>query len=117
MKNKNLPILIFFLIMYSLINIFLPKCENDIIKTVILILFWGAVFAILKFKQKFKEYGLKIGNLKELIDSCIESTEYKNNIDSLIEETWQYKGKGAVRTADYIVDKYNELTEKNKVNL
>ena len=56
-------------------------------------------------------------NLKELIDSCIESTEYKNNIDSLIEETWQYKGEGAVRTADYIVNKYNELTEKNKANL
>lgn len=113
MKNKKLPVLIFFLIMYSLINIFLPKCENDIIKTVILILFWGTVFAILKFK----EYGLKIGNLKELIDSCIESTEYKNNIDSLIEETWQYKGEGAARTADYIVNKYNELTEKSKVNL
>lgn len=56
-------------------------------------------------------------NLKELIDSCIESTEYKNNIDSLIEETWQYKGEGAIRTADYIVNKYNELTEKNKANL
>lgn len=117
MKNKKLPVLIFFLIMYSLINIFLPKCENDIIKTVILILFWGAVLTVLKLTHQFKEYGLKIGNLKELIDSCIESTEYKNNIDALIEETWQYKGEGAVRTADYIVNKYNELTEKSKANL
>lgn len=65
MKNKKLPVLIFFLIMYSFINIFLPKCENEIIKTVILILFWGTVLNVLKLTHQFKEYGLKIGNLKD----------------------------------------------------
>ena len=65
MKNKKLPVLIFFLIMYSFINIFLPKCENEIIKTVILILFWGTVLTVLKLTHQFKEYGLKIGNLKD----------------------------------------------------
>ena len=65
MKNKKLPVLIFFLIMYSFINIFLPKCENEIIKTVILILFWGTVLTVLKLTHQFKEYGLKVGNLKD----------------------------------------------------
>lgn len=65
MKNKKLPVLIFFLIMYSFINIFLPKCENEIIKTVILILFWGTVLTVLKLTHQFKEYGLKIVNLKD----------------------------------------------------
>ena len=43
----------------------MPKCENEIIKTVILILFWGTVLTVLKLTHQFKEYGLKIVNLKD----------------------------------------------------
>ena len=61
---------------------------------------------------------LKQGNtedLKELIDSCIEDPRYAEGRRSVKAEVWAYPGEGAVRTADYLMAKYEELTKAEGV--
>ena len=55
-------------------------------------------------------------NLKELIDTCIDDPQYAESRRQVKAETWMHSGEGAKRTADYLVNKYNELTtvEKDK---
>lgn len=50
-----------------------------------------------------------LGNMKELIDDCIEDSQYKEGRQSVKRETWEYFGLGAERTVDYILKKYEEL--------
>ncbi len=52
-----------------------------------------------------------IDNIKEVIDSCIDSEEYKSGRDKAREETWMYQGQGTTRTVDYIINKYRSLKE------
>lgn len=54
-------------------------------------------------------------NLKELIDSCIEDPRYAEGRRSVKAEVWAYPGEGAVRTADYLMAKYEELTKAEGV--
>ncbi len=49
-------------------------------------------------------------NLKELIDACIEDTAYAKSRQEVKDETWQYVGEGAERTAQYLIEKYEEIT-------
>lgn len=49
-------------------------------------------------------------NLKELIDSCLEDTQYAQGRKEVKAETWAWFGEGAKRTADYLLDKYQQLT-------
>ena len=49
-------------------------------------------------------------NLKELIDSCLEDTQYAQGRKEVKAETWVWCGEGAKRTADYLLDKYQQLT-------
>lgn len=49
-------------------------------------------------------------NLKELIDSCLEDTQYTQGRKEVKAETWAWCGEGAKRTADYLLDKYQQLT-------
>lgn len=49
-------------------------------------------------------------NLKELIDACIEDSSYEEGRRSVKEETWAHYGEGAKRVADYLMEKYEELT-------
>ena len=49
-------------------------------------------------------------NLKELIDSCLEDTQYAQGRKEVKAETWAWCGEGAKRTADYLLDKYQQLT-------
>lgn len=51
-------------------------------------------------------------NLKELIDSCLEDSRYAQGRQEVRGETWVYPGEGAVRAADYLVRKYEELTRE-----
>lgn len=51
-----------------------------------------------------------MGNLKKLIDSCLEDTQYAQGRKEVKEETWAWFGEGAKRTADYLLDKYQQLT-------
>ncbi len=55
-----------------------------------------------------------MGNIKSLIDACIEDPRYAEGRKSVKEETWANCGQGAVRTVDYLLEKYNEITKKGK---
>lgn len=50
-----------------------------------------------------------IGTLKETIDDCLSNEIYAEGRSSVTEETWAHQGEGAVRVADYLIAKYNEL--------
>lgn len=52
-----------------------------------------------------------VENIKEIIDSCIENPKYSEGRKAVRDETWMYKGEGAVRCVDYIERKYREITE------
>ena len=49
-------------------------------------------------------------NIKELIDSCLEDPRYAQGRKEVRGETWAFPGEGAVRAADYLMAKYQELT-------
>ena len=52
-----------------------------------------------------------MGNLKELIDTCLEDARYAQGRKEVRAETWAYPNEGAVRAADYLMAKYKELTQ------
>ena len=51
-----------------------------------------------------------MGNLNELINSCLMESKYVEGRKQVKEETWAYVGEGAARTVDYLMNKYEELT-------
>lgn len=64
--------------------------------------------ALPRIGQELKQENME--NLKELIDSCIEDPRYAEGRRSVKAEVWAYAGEGAVRTAQYLIGKYEELT-------
>lgn len=50
-----------------------------------------------------------IHDMKPLIDRCLEDPRYAAGRKAVREETWAYRGEGAVRAAEYLVNKYDEL--------
>lgn len=54
-------------------------------------------------------------NLKNLIDSCLDDPRYAEGRRSVKAETWEHFGEGARRAADYLIDKYEELTRTEEV--
>ncbi len=54
-------------------------------------------------------------NLKELIDSCLEDNQYAQGREEVRKETWAWYGEGAKRTADYLQEKYQQLTGVSKL--
>ena len=55
-------------------------------------------------------------NLKELVDSCLEDPRYVEGRRSVKSETWEHLGEGARRTADYLIQKHEELARTEEVN-
>lgn len=55
-----------------------------------------------------------MSNLKESIDSCLEDPRYAEGRKQIREEIWAFRSEGAVRSADYIMAKYEELTQKKR---
>ena len=53
-------------------------------------------------------------NIKELIDLCIDDPRYEQGREDVRSETWVYPGEGAVRAADYLIAKYEELTQTKR---
>ncbi len=53
-----------------------------------------------------------IDNIKNLIDMCIEDEKYSEGRKAVKAETWSYCGEGAKRTADYLINKYEEIIKK-----
>lgn len=50
-------------------------------------------------------------HLKDLIDTCLDDAQYAEGRRQVKEETWACAGEGAVRTVDYLLKKYEELTK------
>ncbi len=53
-----------------------------------------------------------VGDIKQIIDSCIEDPSFAKGRDKARKETWVPMGVGAKPTVDFIIDKYNEVIEK-----
>ncbi|MBR5315106.1 MAG: CDP-glycerol glycerophosphotransferase family protein [Clostridia bacterium] len=53
-------------------------------------------------------------NLREVIDECIADPKYAQGRVEVKAETWEYYSEGAVRTVDYLLNKYDELTTDEK---
>ena len=63
------------------------------------------------------EFGLElnednVGNIKDLIDRCLEDPSFRQGRDKARSETWVHMGEGAKRSVDYIMQKYNETAAK-----
>lgn len=48
-------------------------------------------------------------HLQDIIDSCLTDPRYAEGRRTVKEETWIFAGEGAKRTADYLLNKYEEL--------
>lgn len=53
-------------------------------------------------------------HLKELIDECLTDPQYALGRECVKAETWAYRGEGAKRIADYLMDKYDEVKKKEE---
>lgn len=51
-------------------------------------------------------------NLGELLDTCLTDPRYAQGRQEVKAETWAHPGEGAARTAEYLLDKYAELKNK-----
>lgn len=56
----------------------------------------------------------KLDTLKEMIDDCIRNPKYAEGRREAREETWEHKGEGTQRTVEYLLNKYEELTQAEK---
>lgn len=73
--------------------------------------FWTFT-ALPRIGQKLTQDNLD--NLKEMIDQCIQDKKYAEGRREASEETWEHKGEGAERTVDFLLQKYEELTQAEK---
>ena len=55
-----------------------------------------------------------IDNLKQAIDDCLNDPRYAQGRQEVKAETWAHFGEGAVRAADYLEKKYQELNSAEK---
>ena len=69
--------------------------------------FW-TLTALPRIGQELTADGLK--GLKDMIDECLTNPKYEQGRHEVIRETWEYKGEGAKRAADYLLEKYRELS-------
>ncbi|HHW45398.1 MAG TPA: CDP-glycerol--glycerophosphate glycerophosphotransferase [Clostridiales bacterium] len=51
-----------------------------------------------------------LDSLKEMIDRCLNDPKYAEGRKQARSETWAYPGEGAARAADYLINKYQELS-------
>lgn len=54
-------------------------------------------------------------DLSHLIDSCLSDPKFKVGRDEVRSETWKFVGQGAVKTADYLIAKYEEIKKSKEV--
>ena len=55
-----------------------------------------------------------LDKLKEMIDECIREPKYAEGRKEACGETWEHKGEGAKRAVDFLLQKYDELTQAEK---
>lgn len=51
------------------------------------------------------------GDLKAMIDECLEDQSFTESRHQVRDEAWAHQGEGAKRMADYLIQKYEELTK------
>lgn len=51
-------------------------------------------------------------NIKDLIDLCLSDNCYEEGRKEVKGETWEFEGQGTQRTVEFLLNKYNELQEK-----
>ncbi|MBQ4185764.1 MAG: hypothetical protein II657_05300, partial [Clostridiales bacterium] len=54
------------------------------------------------------------GDLKKMIDDCLEDSSFTESRHQVRDETWAYQGEGTKRVCDYLVGKYEELMKKTE---
>ena len=54
-------------------------------------------------------------DLRSLIDSCLQDPRFAEGRRQVKDETWAYRGEGAVRAADFLEAKYAEISGKEDV--
>ena len=64
--------------------------------------------------------GLKLNednmsNIGELIDRCLNDSEFEQGRKNAREETWANIGEGAVKTVDYLIEKHRELEGQEEI--
>lgn len=52
-----------------------------------------------------------LGDLKQMIDECIQDPKYAKGRQEAREETWEYMGEGTQRAVDYLLNKYESLKQ------
>lgn len=55
-----------------------------------------------------------LDSLKEMIEECIQDPKYAKGRQEAREETWEHKGDGAYLAVEYLLKKYEELTQTEK---
>jgi len=53
--------------------------------------------------------------LKSLIDTCLSDSKFITGRENVKNEVWEYFGEGTEKTVEYLINKYNELTETEEV--
>lgn len=56
----------------------------------------------------------KMDKLKEMIDTCLEDPRFAQGRQEVRQETWEFVGAGTQRAVDWLVNKYQELTEEKE---
>lgn len=51
-----------------------------------------------------------MNQLKQMIDDCLTNPQYIQGRREVRQETWEHQGEGTQRAVDYLMKKYNELT-------
>ena len=65
--------------------------------------------ALPKLGEEINEENMK--DVKEIIYRCLSSGKYAEGRDEVRNECWQCYGEGAVKTVDYLTEKYKMLSE------
>ena len=55
-----------------------------------------------------------IGDIKQLIDKCLNDPSFAAGRDKARSETWVHMGEGTMRSVDFIMEKYNEVIAKKE---
>ena len=54
------------------------------------------------------------GDLKKMIDDCLEDSSFTESRHQVRDEAWAYQGEGTKRVCDYLVSKYEDLKKKTE---
>ena len=68
--------------------------------------------ALPRIGMELKEESLD--NIKGMIDTCLEDPKFASGRDEVRSETWVHYGEATARTVDYLIEKHEELLNKQE---